>query len=119
MTLNQWIVNGRVGVSSKTIWSVLQGVDANDGDKPYDPSDFSRCWKLVTRCGVTREDLEKVSKTLPYWKPYIDNWEKLTEMYELNRSQKWKNVDEIGMHVLMNDLRKESDIIRRSNKKKK
>jgi hypothetical protein len=112
MTLNEWIVNGSVGISSKTIWAVLQGIETN-GDKPYDPDDFSRCYKLVKECNILQEDLEKVARTLPYWKPYIDNWEKLTEMYEQNDKENWVNSKKIGMYELMQRLRTESDLIGR------
>ena len=113
MTLNEWIVNGRVGISSKTIWGILQGIEVRDNDIPYDPSDFSRCWKLVTRCNISVDELKKVYVKLPYWKPYIDNWNKLTEMYEKNRAEKWVNSKEIGMYDFMDDLRKESHLIRK------
>jgi len=112
MTLNEWIVKGRVGISSKTMWAVLQGIDYI-GDKPYDPNDFSRCYKLVKQCNLTEQDLQKISRTLPYWKPYIDNWQKLTEMYEQNDKENWVNSKKIGMYEFMQGLRTESDLIGR------
>jgi len=114
MKLNEWIVNGDVGISSKTIWSVLQGVKKTRGDKPYDPDDFSRCYKLVKECNISQEDLNKVAENLPYWKPYIDNWGKLTKMYELNEKNNWIDYNKVGMYEFMQELRKESDIIGRS-----
>jgi hypothetical protein len=113
MTLNEWIINGSVGQSSKTIWSVLQGVKMNNGNKPYDPCDFGRCYELVNQCNILREDLKRVSRRLPYWKPYVDNWEKLTEMYEQNEKENWMNSKSIGMYDLMKKLRAESDLIGR------
>ena len=113
MELNEWILNGRVGISSKTMWGALMGIKVKDNDKPYDPDDFSRCWKLVTRCNVPISDLQKIVEAYPYWKPYIENWQKLTEMYERNRAEKWINSKEVGMYAFMQELRKESDLIGR------
>lgn len=110
MKLNEWIINGDVGVSSKTMWSVLQGIEYA-GDKPYDPDDFSRCYKFVKECNITKQELKNISKTLPYWKPYIDNWDKLTEMYEQNVNENWVNYKQIGMFEFMKELRVESDLI--------
>lgn len=116
MNLDEWIVNGRVGISSKTMWSALKGIEIKTGrdDKPYDPDDFSRCYMLVSECNVSKSDLQKIPKAFPYWKPYIDNWDKLTEMYETNEKDKWVNKNVIGMFEFMQELRKKSDAIRRN-----
>jgi len=113
MTLLEWIAGDRIGISSKTIWGAIMGVEVDRDDKPYDPDDFSRCWKLVKRCNITKEQLEKVVDKYPYWKPYIDNWEKLTQMYERNRVEKWKNSKEKGLYEFMQELRTKSDLILR------
>ena len=119
MTLDEWIVTESVGVSSKTMWACLKNIDVTKkyGDKPYDPGDFSRCYKLVKKCNLTFPELYVISEKLPYWKPYIDNWHKLTEMYEENVKWGWdkKKRDEIGMYEYMRVLREASDAIRFSN----
>lgn len=112
MTLNEWIVKGRVGISSKTMWAVLQGIEYT-GDKPYDPDDFSRCYEFVKQCNITEQDLKKISITLPYWEPYIENWQKLTEMYEQNVKENWVNSKKVGMCEFMQELRAKSDLIGR------
>ena len=116
MNLDEWIVNGHTGVSSKTMWAALKGLEIKPthGDKPYDPDDFSRCYKLVKDCFVPKSHLKKISEKLPYWKPYIDNWDKLTGMYEQNKKDNWTNSEKIGMFDFMQELRKESDLIIRS-----
>jgi hypothetical protein len=115
MTLDEWIINGSVGISSKTMWAALKGLDIKPthGDKPYDPDDFSRCYKLVKQCGLSNANLNIISQTLPYWQPYIDNWDKLCEMYEANTANDWKTYKEIGMYDYMKKLRTESDAILR------
>lgn len=114
MKLNEWIVSSDTGISSKTIWSVLQGVKYS-GDIPYDPSDFGRCYRLVKSCNITDEDLKKISKNLPNWKPYIDNWEKLTKMFEQNEKENWENYKKIGMYEFMKRLEVESALISKNN----
>nr|DAT47445.1 MAG TPA: hypothetical protein [Caudoviricetes sp.] len=83
----QWIGTHHVGISSRTMWSALMGVEntetpANCGfDVPYDWDDFSRCYDLVTFCEVTKEELQKVVEAFPYYKPIIDRWDDLVEAY--------------------------------------
>ena len=86
-----------------------------EGDKPYDPSDFGRCYSFVKLCGLTQDDLDKIARKLPYWKPYIDNWEKLTQMFDENEMNNWQKIqrDKIGMFEFMQELRTESDLIRK------
>jgi len=115
MSLDDWIINGDIGISSKTMWAALKGLDIRPeyGNKPYDPDDFSRCYKLVKQCNITEQDLQKISRILPYWKPYIDNWHKLTKMYEQNNKDNWINSKKIGMYEFMQELSAESDLTER------
>ena len=51
MTQQEWIVSRDTGISSKTMWSALNGVDLSEArksfytDVPYDPADFGRCYR--------------------------------------------------------------------------
>jgi len=112
MNLDSWIVNGSVGISSKTMWACIKNIEIDNADIPYDPDDFSRCYKLAKNCKISKDQLNIVAKKLPFWKPYIDNWDKLCELYEENLRTKWKKHKEIGMYDFMQKLRKQSDIIR-------
>jgi hypothetical protein len=90
MTLNEWIVFGRVGTSSKTMWAVVTGtLNAENIKKfrveiPYDRDDFSRCYTLWKECKLTDADLQKIKEICPIWKPFIDNWHELVRRYESN-----------------------------------
>lgn len=88
MTLSEWIILGETGVSSKTMWAAITGT-IKGGDKgcgnlnvPYDRDDFSRCYEFWKGCNISKEQLDTVSKVLHWWKPFIDNWDKLVAMYE-------------------------------------
>lgn len=88
MKPEQWIVNGEVGISSKTIWAVMMGAVIKNGnswwnyDVPHDPDDFSRCWKLLVLFPEWRKRLGEVAKVFPKWTPFVREWDKLTAMHE-------------------------------------
>lgn len=114
MTLNEWIIYGRVGTSSKTMWAALTGTVRKDltpctyrFDVPYDWDDFSSCYKLCKSCGISKQQLNKVVEVFPYWKPFIDNWDKLTMIYENYET----------MHDFICKLRIQSNEIRKVNNK--
>ena len=50
-------------------------------DVPHDADDFSRCFDLVEFAEVTNEDLLKIPKVFPYWKPIINIWGELVNAY--------------------------------------
>lgn len=83
----QWIGTHDVGVSSRTMWCALMGVadsctpPYNHFDIPYDADDFSRCYDLVTFCDVTKDELQKVVKAFPYYKPIVEEWDNLVSAY--------------------------------------
>jgi hypothetical protein len=87
MKPEQWIVEGNIGTSSKTIWAVMMGVITQPSqcgrtyDTPHDPDDFSRCWKLLVLFPEWLKRLSEVGELLPKWKPFVREWDKLEEMY--------------------------------------
>lgn len=86
MKPEQWIIEGEVGTSSKTIWAVMMGVAKGkqecDGhyDTPSDPDDFRRCWKLIQAIPEWRPRLPEVATVFPKWIPFIREWDKLEDM---------------------------------------
>ena len=87
MKPEQWIVNGEVGTSSRTIWAVMMGA-VTDKDVfgvygvPHDPDDFRRCYLLLEAIPEWRGQLSEVEKIFPMWIGFVREWDKLTEMYE-------------------------------------
>lgn len=90
MTLNEWIVFGHVGMSSKTMWAVVSGTLTPENinkfrvEIPYDKDDFSRCYTLWKECKLDAHDLNNIKELCPIWQPFIDNWSELVRMYETN-----------------------------------
>jgi len=101
---NWWIRNGRIGDSSKTMWNCLIGNKDFKINYPYDPDDFSRCYKLLEAVPEWKKELGRLKILSVQWSNLIDNWDELTKMYELNENQNWENSKEIGMYEFMNKL---------------
>lgn len=95
-----WWNNGERGSSSEALWNFFMG---NPGrkDHPWDPDDFKRCYKLLNAVPEWKSVLFKAKSLSPEWSNLIDNWDKLTEMYEENIRTNWKNYKKIGMYELM------------------
>lgn len=98
MTPEEWIIKGRTGISSKTIWAALMGAvkephacgsfKDGDFDIPYDPSDFLRCHRLLQAVPGWRERLPEVSAVFPKWGPFVEAWPDLERLYEKEQHQK-------------------------------
>ncbi len=100
-----WISNGHVGMSSKTMWNCLMNsTKPYPINHPYDPDDFSRCYKLLQAFPEWKTEIHKLKPLSKAWSNLVDNWDKLTEMYEQNEREKWKNYKKIGMYEFMNTL---------------
>ena len=88
MKPEQWIINGEVGTSSKTIWAVMMDAvlpsrkDSWDYSVPHDPDDFGRCWKLLALFPEWKCRLTEVAVQFPAWVGFVREWDKLTAMYE-------------------------------------
>jgi hypothetical protein len=71
---------------------------------PYDPDDFSRCYKLLEHVPEWKKELDKLKPLCKEWSNLVDNWDKLTEMYEQNKKENWENSKQIGMFEFMQTL---------------
>jgi hypothetical protein len=103
MTPNEWIANGQVGISSKTIWCVMMGVSCGRPDIPYDPDDFSRCYKLLELFPGWKGRMQEVADKYPKWIPLVKNWDYMTELYEMEKTRKDRRMPELWN--LMSGLR--------------
>lgn len=103
---NWWLINGEQGTSSKTMFKYLGNTDITKGYEchPYDPDDFKRCYKLLQAVPQWKSELHKMKSVSTAWSNLVDNWDKLTEMYEQNEKEEWKNYKKIGMYEFMQTL---------------
>ena len=98
---NWWIMNGERGMSSETMWSCFMNQKGFRVSYPYDPDDFSRCYKLLQVIPEWKHRINELKPLCQQWSNLVDNWDKLTEMYERNVKEEWKNYKKIGMYELM------------------
>jgi hypothetical protein len=98
-----WLANGEHGMSSITMCRTLMGDPMAGRNYPYDPDDFSRCYKLLQAVPEWKgvREMQRLKKISPEWSNLIDNWDELTKMYEENIRTNWKNYEKIGMYELM------------------
>lgn len=103
-----WIANGEIGMSSKTIWLHFMGqkIDSYRINHPYDPDDFSRCYKLLEAVPEWKSRILELSTLSTPWKNLSENWGKLTQMFEENERNDWKTSKKIGMYGFMQTLLK-------------
>ena len=99
-----WINFGSTGMSSKTMWNCFMGNKDFRINHPYDPDDFSRCYKLLEAVPEWKDQLHKLKPLSKEWSNLVDNWPKLTSMYEQNVRTEWKNSESIGMYAFMQTL---------------
>ena len=60
----------------------MTGITVKRHAIPLDPMDFGRCLGLIRLFPEFKNRLHEVSERFPKWKPFIDNWDKMTELYE-------------------------------------
>ena len=95
-----WLSNGEIGNSSKTMFNCLIGYRNFSVNHPYDPDDFSRCYKLLEAVPEWKTHLHKLKPLSKAWSNLVDNWDKLTEYYEDMQKVKKAN----GMYEFMKTL---------------
>jgi hypothetical protein len=76
-----WLRGGDTGMSSETILEVMTGIPVKRHSIPWDPADFGRCHRLLQAFPEWEARLGEVATRFPEWKPLVDNWPKLKEIY--------------------------------------
>jgi hypothetical protein len=79
-----WLANGRRGVSSNTIFTVLTGVDALAGSQashPHDPSDLDRCLCLLDAVPRLHLEIHKMAHVSPEWAALVARWADITKSH--------------------------------------
>lgn len=90
---DDWIVNGNVGQSSLTIWSVIKGITKTAPTIPRDFSDFERCYLLLKGLPIEMQHglIGMVADKYPIWKPFYQHWTVMVECYENKEYNKVQN----------------------------
>lgn len=107
--LIEWIGTYDTGISSKTMWCALMGVQSKvDLNVPRDVYDFVRCYDMVRMGNVTIKDLQVVKKQYPWFAPFVDNWKELSLLYEEELDGR--------LYGRIRELNKEADTLRYEEK---
>jgi hypothetical protein len=77
-----WLRGDDTGMSSETILEVMTGIPVKRHSIPYDPADFGRCHRLLKAFPEWEKRLGEVADRFPEWKPFVDNWPKMKEIYD-------------------------------------
>ncbi len=77
-----WWQHGERGSSSETMWKHLREYKNAGSNHPVDPDDFKRCYGLLKFVPEWKERLQELKTLSPQWSNLVDNWDKLTEMFE-------------------------------------
>lgn len=100
-----WYRGNDTGISSEAIMTVMTGKKWSSDftpDVPRDPSDFGRCYRLLKSFPEFKERLPEVAKKYPEWEPFVQNWDRLTSLYEKDQPRQSSEMYRL-MHGLRND----------------
>lgn len=84
--VTEWMKGPNTGLSSKFMAAVLCGEPTPKNiNYPLDPSDFERCLELLKAAPYLKKDLHLLRKTHPVWKAYVENWNEMERLYNIER----------------------------------
>lgn len=119
--MHEWITCRRTGISSKTMWAGVIGVNPDEKtyanlqpwfDVPYDADDFSRCVDFYDYCEINQdEDFPKIIERFPFFRPILEKW---NIMYGLFKKGCYSQLYEI-LSDLRKDVRKIKEEMRNNN----
>ena len=90
LKIEDWLINGSVGTSSKTLASAALGIrikNKSHRDAPHDPADFHRCFQLVKAVPEVVYAFPAVAKSVPTFKRILENWEMLSAIHKRDVTQ--------------------------------
>ena len=103
--MNKW---EDYGESSLTLLAVHCGMDKESPNIPWDPSDFRRCIHLFECLGLDEGEIYKLlwmaAGKYPIWKPFAEQWNLLTDLYNMEKDQEYApKLYEAMLNIRKND----------------
>lgn len=82
-----WCFTGFTGSSSLTLAAIATGHDSiiHGFRRPYDTSDFFRCYELVKIVPEVKDHFDKVKEVFPEFGPIIDHWDELCDSFDSDK----------------------------------
>lgn len=77
----EWLINGSVGISARTMAAVALGVTPKNHGYPHDTDDLSRCLALLECAPEVRLAFPKIAAVSKEWKEIIANWKEIEESF--------------------------------------
>lgn len=103
-----WILNGRVGQSSRAIYCQMTGaVDARGYNYPLDPDDLNRCLLLLDLIPEWAPRMAEMSVHGKEWAGLAGRWDELTALFLDEVGLNWskgKDARATGTYFLMKQL---------------
>lgn len=105
----RWIADGRVGLSSKAIWSHMMGVPGQDMSYPRDPDDLNRCLLLLHLIPEWQPRMLEMAVYGKEWEGLAKGWNKISEAFLSEAGLDWsKNRPAPHTYALMRAARGEA-----------
>lgn len=73
-----WMLNGRVGMSARTIYGHMMGIDSERHSYPHDPDDLNRCLLLLELIPEWRSRMQEMAVYGKQWAGLAKNWSEIT-----------------------------------------
>lgn len=116
----EWLMSGRVGVSSKAIWCYFNRQTPDRGwgwGYPLDPDDFSRCYLLLKRNPDWRKRVSEMAFCGKVWGALAEHWDELEQMFldifggsfteqDYDNSKPWDKAASARMYDRMKQIEK-------------
>ncbi len=71
----RWLVEGDVGISSKTIIAEVCRFRYHDSDVPFDFGDWKRCVLMLESCPSVAARFREVMGDVPSWSQLVARWD--------------------------------------------
>lgn len=84
-----WLANGRVGSSSKTMAMIALGSAPKHIDYPYDPDDLNRCLLLIKAAPEVREAFPNIAASSKVWAALIARWDEIEQTFLAEAGLDW------------------------------
>lgn len=87
-----WLVNGRVGMSSKFMACTIINVECFYAH-PHDPADFNRCLLLLEEIPELKAGMGKLKGKSKQWDALLEDWDFLESCFINEVGKNWSNGD--------------------------
>lgn len=86
-----WLANGRVGQSSKTMALIALGAEIERVAYPHDPDDLNRCLLLLRDAPTVRESFDKIAASCEEWACLIARWDEIESTFLTEVGLNWSH----------------------------